>query len=101
MGVEEIIGTAIAVLVICSFVLCMVIFFFSWASGYLNNYNEQEELKRQRFERERKEREAADAERIKNAHKVRTQYPPPGGNVTFEVTNMRESIVVTEVVYAD
>jgi hypothetical protein len=47
----------------------------------------------------------SDEEKLKNAHKVRTQYPLPPQrkveNTELEITNIKDSIVVTETVYAD
>ena len=47
----------------------------------------------------------SDEEKLKNAHKVRTQYPLPPqrkvDNTELEITNIKDSIVVTETVYAD
>ena len=47
----------------------------------------------------------SDEEKLKNAHKVRTQYPLPPQrkveNMELEITNIKDSIVVTETVYAD
>ena len=103
MDVQEAVGISIAFLIIGSFVLCMIIFIFSWAGGYLQDYNENKEFERRRQEAERKKREEADMERIKNAHKVRTQYPPPNvvKESVLEITNTKDSILVTETVYAD
>ena len=103
MDVQETVGIAIAFLVIMGFVLCMIIFFFSWAGGYLQDYNENKDLERRKQEEERRKREEADRERIKNAHKVRTQYPPPNvlKESVLEITNTKDSILVTETVYAD
>lgn len=99
---EETVGIAIAVLVISSFVVCMLVFFFTWASGSLNAYNTKIEQERLRAKREREERELADKRKLENAHKVRSQYPPPSGKVTtFEIANTKDAIIVTETVYAD
>lgn len=47
----------------------------------------------------------SDEEKLKNANKVRTQYPLPPQrkveNTELEITNIKDSIVVTETVYAD
>lgn len=114
MDVKETVGIAIAFLVIMGFVLCMIIFFFSWAGGYLQDYNENKDFERRKQEEERRKREEADR-LTKNAHKVRTQYPPPypkdsvlyskrtpeAKESVLEITNTKDSILVTETVYAD
>ena len=98
----ETIGMSISVLVIAGFVIYMLLFFLTWASEALIDHNERKELERQRQERLRREMEEADNKKIKEAHKVRTQYPPPEQKVTsFEITNTKDSIIVTETVYAD
>lgn len=98
----ETIGMSISVLVIAGFVIYMLLFSLTWASEALIDHNGKKELERQRQERLRREREEADRERIKNAHKVRTQYPLPEHKETsFEITNTKDSIIVTETVYAD
>ena len=92
------IGIAIAVLVIGAFVLCMIVFLLSWAEDYIyeSRFNKEEE----RIAKEK--REEIDREKLNKAHQVRTQYPPPTGKVTsFEITNIKDSIIVTETVYAD
>ena len=47
----------------------------------------------------------SDEEKLKNAHNVRAQYPLPTQrkveNTELEITNIKDSIVVTETVYAD
>ena len=47
----------------------------------------------------------SDEEKLENAHNVRTQYPLPPQrkveNTELEITNIKDSIVVTETVYAD
>ena len=94
----ETIGMAIAVLVISSFVLCMVLFLFTSMNGFFNEYKDPERIS---WERTR-EIDLADKKAWENAHKVRTQYPPAKATETsFEITNVKESILVTETVYAD
>lgn len=98
---EESIGIAISVMVISSFVLCMIMFAFKLICESFIEPNEPKYVKPvHNAAIEKKKREEADQEKL--AHKVRTQYPPPNGTVTsFEITNIKDSIVVTETVYAD
>ena len=98
----ETVGVAIAVLVISSFVLCIVIFLFTSMSGFFNEYKEPEGISWEKQLERAREIDLADKKAWENAHKVRTQYPPAKATETsFEITNMKESILVTETVYAD
>ena len=95
---EETIGLVIAFMVISSFVLCILVFIFSSLGGFFNEYNSEREKEWQKRLAESKKAD----ENAAKAHKVRTQYPQPKTNVTsFEITNIKESILVTETVYAD
>ena len=98
----ETIGVAIAVLVISSFVICMIMFFIFSMGDFFNEYKEPERISwKKQLERAR-EIDLADKKAWENAHKVRTQYPPAKATETsFEITNVKESILVTETVYAD
>lgn len=99
---EYSIGIAIAFLIIGAFVLYMLIFALSWAGNYLCEYNDEKERARLAKEEEKKKREEIDREKLNKVHQVRTQYPPPDNKVTsFEITNIKDSIIVTETVYAD
>jgi hypothetical protein len=104
----ETIGMLIALCVIFSFVMYMVIFFCTAPKDAFNNYYENkpsnnkariiyptvyDEHARVCMEKRLKEKE-------KMAHKTRTQYPAPSDKVTtFEITNIKNSTVVTETVY--
>ena len=78
---EESIGIAIAVMVISSFVLCMIMFAFKLICESFIEPNEPKYAKPTVI---KKQREEADQEKF--SHKVRTQYPPPNGTVTsFEI----------------
>ena len=112
---QEDIGIAVAVLVIGSFILCILLFILSSFGFNVLSYEDDMKSEREkRAERERAEMEKSiqkiNAERAKiradleakKAHKVRTQYPPPETKEdTFVVTNIKDSVLVTEVVYAD
>jgi hypothetical protein len=98
----ETIGVAIAVLVISSFVLCMLTFLFTSMSGFFNEYKEPERMSWEKQPERTREIDFADKKALEHAHKVRTQYPPAKATeTTFEITNVKESILVTETVYAD
>ena len=98
----ETIGVAIAVMVISSFVLCIVMFLFTSMGDFFNEYKEPERISWQEQLKRAREIDLADNEARHNAHKVRTQYPPAKATETsFEITNVKESILVTETVYAD
>lgn len=102
----EAIGMFIALCVIFSFVMYMVIFFCTAPKDAFNNKSKPlnnkariiyptvyDEHARVCMEKRLKEKE-------KMAHKTRTQYPAPSDKVTtFEITNIKNSTVVTETVY--
>ena len=102
----ETIGMGISILVIASFILCMAIFFITWCFGALANYdNEKDEkfgsddFKVKPTVRKLTEKELEEAKAYgiiaDNDKQKRTQ------DTSFVVTNMKDSVVVTEVVYAD
>ena len=98
----ETIGMGIAVLVIAGFVLCMAIFFITWGLGYDNEKDEKfgsDDFKVKPTVRKLTEKELEEAKAYgiiaDNDKQKRTQ------DTSFVVTNMKDSVVVTEVVYAD
>jgi hypothetical protein len=98
----ETIGMGIAVLVMAGFVLCMVIFFITWGLGYDNEKDEKfwsDDFKVKPTVRKltEKELEEAKAYGIVADNDRQTKVE----ETTFVVANMKDSVVVTEVVYAD
>ena len=98
----ETIGMGIAVLVIAGFVLCMAIFFITWGLGYDNEKDEKfasDDFKVKPTVRKLTEKEIEEAKAYgivaDNDRQTRVE------ETTFIVANMKDSVVVTEVVYAD
>jgi hypothetical protein len=98
----ETIGMGIAVLVIAGFVLCMAIFFITWGLGYDNEKDEKfwsDDFKVKPTVRKLTEKELEEA----RAYGIvaDNDKQPRVEDTSFVVTNMKDSVVVTEVVYAD
>jgi hypothetical protein len=98
----ETIGMGIAVLVMAGFVLCMVIFFITWGLGYDNEKDEKfwsDDFKVKPTVRKLTEKELEEA----RAYGIvaDNDKQPRVEDTSFVVTNMKDSVVVTEVVYAD
>ena len=97
----ETIGMGIAVLVIAGFVLCMAIFFITWGL-YDNEKDEKfgsDDFKVKPTVRKLTEKELEEA----RAYGIvaDNDKQPRVEDTSFVVTNMKDSVVVTEVVYAD